>query len=161
MNDNQREIADTLRSFALENKLTRSLNATHKQGFRIDYNYRQNKLMELNSLGNEILLHVCVPFDRKNPEIFNSFLNLIKNDSDSAALKNFFLKNLSRCKVCTPKCGCWYDITAFGKTSTLCTKGTLIMQVSEEDVPSIEKILSYAIEYINIKYIGNMSEENK
>jgi len=151
LNDGQREIADRLRSFLLENKMTRSLNTTHKHGFRIDYNYKKYKLIELNSAGNDILLHIYVPYERNKPETINTFLHLIEIDPDSDDLKKFFLKNLSRCRVCTPKCGCWHDITAFGKTSTLCTKGTLIMRVTADDVPSIEKIIGYIITYMNTK----------
>jgi hypothetical protein len=154
LNDGQREIADRLVSFAMENKMTRSVNASHNQGFIIEYSYNKKKLFELNCQGNEIQLEICIPFDRQNPDTLNPFLELIENDADSAALKKFFLKNLSRCRMCNPKCG-GYSITIFGKSGRLCRTWngniSLSMGISADDAPSIEKIIGYIISYMNTK----------
>jgi hypothetical protein len=154
LNDAQREIADGLVLFAMKNKMTRSVNASHNQGFIIEYNYDKKKLFELNCQGNEIQLEICIPFDRQNPDTLNLFLELIENDADSVSLKKFFLKNLSRCRLCNPKCG-GYNITIFGKPGRLCRTWngniSLGMGVLAEDVPPIEKIIGYIISYIKNK----------
>ena len=154
LNDEQREIADELVSFAMESKMTRSINASHSQGFIIEYSYNKKKLFELNCQGNEIQLEICIPFDRSNPDTLSPFLELLEKDTDSAVLKKFFLKNLSRCRMCNPKCG-GYSITIFGKPNRLCRTWngniSLSMGVTLGDVLSIEKIIGYIILYLNTK----------
>lgn len=154
LNDSQRKIADGLVLFAQKNKMTRSINASHSQGFVIEYNYNKKKLFELTCLCNEIELNVCIPFDRQNPGTLNPFLEILEKDADSAELKKFFMRNLSRCRMCNPRCG-GYEITIFGKPNRLCHTWngniTLSMRVSEADVPAIEKIIGYIMLYLNKK----------
>lgn len=146
LNDEQVNVAGKLDELAKQLKMTRSVNSGHCAGYTVIYSYRKEKIMRLSCLENEIRLSLDIPYDKMNLEPVNRFLKAIENDSES--LKKFFYKRIHRCRMCNPKCG-GFSMRIFDKPNRLCHHWRnmlyLCFYLSVEDVPFVEKILTYNV----------------
>lgn len=152
LGEEDRISAGLLDSIAQKYKMSRSINSGHCPGYGVTYKYKKNRLMILNCLGNEILICIRIPFPLSDAARLDPFFAWIEQDSEE--LKKFFLKNIHRCCRCNLNCG-GYTIQIYGKTNKIChfwnNAMDLEKQVLRGDIPLIDKILQYAIQYLEIE----------
>jgi len=145
LSDGQREAALALDRAARKHKLSRSIKSGICAGYEAIYKHRKNRIMCLGCLGNQIALHLWIPYERDNMAPLEAFFRALKDKSP--ALLKYFSRRIRRCRNCKGESSadCAVPVSICGSPNKLCGNwwGALTWEscVAMEDVPYIVKIL--------------------
>ena len=148
-------IAKELDTIAKKYKMTRSIKSGHCAGYNVIYKYKNNIIMSLQCMDNDMKIEIRFPYDVNNTESINKLFENVKNDSDE--LKNFVYTNLYRCYRCYKGCSGYetvgFPMNIFEKLNRMCIytdrmgirmpTGKKNNFVKSDDITMIEKAIAY------------------
>jgi len=159
LNDEDKSIALQLDGIAQKLKLTRSIKSGFCPGYAVNYSYKKNLLMSLNSMSNSLNVSIRFLYDVKKAEPIYHLFEAFAKDSDE--LKTFVYNRLLRCSRCYTGCTGYADVgwpmQIYGKLNKMCVytdrMGIYMPDkpknknfIKSDDLPLIEKTLSYVKE---------------